>query len=107
MSTVSEPSVIVAASDVAPLDLDLLTFRQRAVLASFLRFYREWGVPPTTREMMILQGFKSPNGVICHFKFMIRKGIMRKLAMPGADGAASSRAFRPRVPPDHCFCCRR
>lgn len=54
-----------------------LTPRQREVLDFMTDQYVETGLPPTFMETLERFGFRSPNGVKCHFMALLKKGFLR------------------------------
>jgi SOS-response transcriptional repressor LexA len=59
------------------------------------------GSPPTLRDVMAATGIRSPNGVACHFRAMLEKGVLRKA------GTDTARCRVPAVAPGCCPCCGR
>jgi repressor LexA len=68
-----------------------LTDRQKQVLEFIEDRIREWGYPPTIREIGEHFGIKSTNGVVDHLKALKRKGFLRQQDM-------KSRTLTPVVP---------
>jgi repressor LexA len=54
-----------------------LTPRQASILEHVVRHIEEFGRPPSVRETALHFGIRSPNGVICHFRALQRKGLVR------------------------------
>ena len=80
-----------------------LTERQAEVHRFMLDHQRKNGRPATVRAVGAALGIKSPNGVIQHFKAMLKKGYVK-----AADRGAQ-RCFTAVDPtkPDACPCCGR
>lgn len=57
---------------------DELTFRQRDIFDFIVDYARDFGCSPTVREIGDRFGITSPNGVQCHLRAMIRKGVIRR-----------------------------
>lgn len=53
-----------------------LTGRQREVLRALCDHMREYGRPPTVREMMEALGLTSPNALRCHVKALKKRGYL-------------------------------
>ncbi len=53
-----------------------LTKRQQKVYDFIKTHIEKHGWPPTVRETMIHTGITSPNGVMCHFKALKKKGVI-------------------------------
>ncbi len=53
-----------------------LTDKQRKVYDFIKTHIEDNGWPPTVRETMKHMGIKSPNGVVCHFKALEKKGVI-------------------------------
>lgn len=56
-----------------------LTKRQRAILEFIVDCISANGMPPTIREMMGEFNITSPNGLICHFKSLAKKGYIERM----------------------------
>lgn len=54
-----------------------LTARQAEILGWWRAYQDQNGVPPSWREIGRAFGIKSPNGVACHVKALVRKGYVR------------------------------
>jgi len=57
----------------------ILTDRQREILAMIDAFHAGHGYPPTTRQLMVLAGAASPNGMQGHIVALSRKGFVSRL----------------------------
>lgn len=68
-----------------------LTERQQEVLEFIEDRIREWGYPPTIREIGEHLGIRSTNGVADHLKALKRKGFLNQDSM-------KSRALKPTTP---------
>lgn len=79
---------------------DALTDRQQEILDWIKEEYLATGVPPTVREIGEHFEIKSPNGVQCHTKALIAKGLLEKDPL-------KSRCLIPVVPEGACKCCGR
>lgn len=78
------------------------TDRQAEMLAYIKGHIREHGLPPTTREIGLALGIRSPNGVMCHIKALIAKGCLKR------HGRGLSRGWLPAdADSDVCPCCGR
>lgn len=55
---------------------DDLTERQLEVYQTIARLWLQKGSCPTTRELMDAIGVRSPNGVVCHLKYLEQKGYI-------------------------------
>lgn len=55
-----------------------LTDRQRQVLDFIRESIDQRGVPPTVREIMARFGFTSLNSVACHFRYLEKKGYIKR-----------------------------
>ena len=53
-----------------------LTNRQQKVYDFIKSHIEKHGWPPTVRETMKHMRIKSPNGVMCHFKALEKKGVI-------------------------------
>ena len=53
-----------------------ITEAQRRVLRTIVDYWREYGRPPTIREIMDIHGFASTNSVMCHVKPLQRNGYL-------------------------------
>lgn len=53
-----------------------LTSRQQFVLDTFKRIQSEQGIPPTICQVMAEIGITAPNGVICNYQALVRKGYL-------------------------------
>jgi repressor LexA len=62
-----------------------LTDRQREVFLFIVDYKTEHGFSPTVRDTMERFGFTSPQGVVCHFKALEKKGLIRRI--PGKSRA--------------------
>lgn len=58
------------------LERPRLTERQQQVLDTFIHLQSIYGMPPTIRRMQEWLGVSSPNGVMCHFLALERKGFL-------------------------------
>jgi repressor LexA len=58
-----------------------LTKRQQQVLDIIKDSIEELGWPPTVREIGTATGIRSPNGVVCHLKALVKKDAIE---MPNA-----------------------
>lgn len=58
-------------------DRQPLTDRQRAVLREIVRHWGERGCSPTVRELCVVCGIRSPNGVAVHLLALAAKGWIR------------------------------
>lgn len=76
-----------------------LTERQEEVLSFYRSFYRDHGIPPTTRESAAHFGFASPNGVMCHVRALSKKGYLV------SRGDHINHRYLPSVPDEYCPCC--
>jgi repressor LexA len=56
----------------------MLTPRQNAIYAFFVRFREENGCSPTIPEIQREFSIRSPNGVAGHLKALVRKGVLRR-----------------------------
>lgn len=64
---------------VAPRDEETrkpLTDAQQMVLSAIESHIADRGIPPSVRELQEDFGFKSPNGVACHIRALVRKGYL-------------------------------
>ena len=59
-----------------PRDPQALTARQAEVLGHIVRFCKRKGFGPTVRELMVMIGVASPNGVTCHLRYLRDKGAI-------------------------------
>lgn len=55
-----------------------LTKRQQTVLEAIRAWIREWGYPPTIRELGKLLGIKSLRGVTTHLDAIAKKGFLKR-----------------------------
>lgn len=55
-----------------------LTARQREILAFVVAHQADHGYPPSLRAVMDRFGIRSPNGMLCHFKALEKKGYIRR-----------------------------
>ena len=53
-----------------------LTTRQQEIYEVIKSHIEEKGWPPTIREIGGGVGIRSPNGVICHLKALVKKGVI-------------------------------
>src|SRR5688572_12415769 len=72
-------------------DAQELTDRQKEVLGFIEDRIREWGYPPTIREIGEHFGIKSTNGVVDHLKALKKKGFLEQQDM-------KSRTLKPTSP---------
>lgn len=78
-----------------------ITPRQQEVLDYIVQCCREDRRPPTFRQIMDNFGMKSPNGVTCNLKALVKKGYLAHY------GDGKSRAYVPAAREDRCPCCGR
>ncbi len=57
---------------------DKLTDRQEAVYKFIREKIRGRGYGPTVREIAAEFGIRSPNGVVCHLRALVKKGFIRR-----------------------------
>jgi repressor LexA len=57
-------------------EMDNLTDRQRAVYTFIRDLIQRRGYGPTVREIATEFDIKSPNGVVCHLKALVKKGLI-------------------------------
>ena len=76
---------LIADMEAFPVNVDTpdepnptLTDRQAIIFNFMLRFYGEHHYSPTVRDVMADSGINSPNGVMCHFKTLEKKGLIRR-----------------------------
>lgn len=50
--------------------METLTKRQGQVLKFMSEYHVKYSVPPTVREIADAMGIGTPNGVMCHLRFM-------------------------------------
>ena len=55
-----------------------LTARQQAVLSAIRSHLTQYGWPPTIRELGVVLGIRSPNGVRAHLRALERKGYVQR-----------------------------
>ena len=58
----------------AQIELEPLTKRQDAVYRAIARHYRKHRYAPSLREIGLVVGITSPNGVLCHVRQLQKKG---------------------------------
>lgn len=61
-----------------------LTERQMQVLQLIVDSVKETGTQPTIRTMCEKMDISSPNGIACHIRSLIKKGLLKK--KPGQLG---------------------
>ncbi len=61
-------------------DLHSLTPRQKQIYEFIRKKIEERGYGPTVREIGIEFDIKSPNGVMCHLKALVKKGLITRVA---------------------------
>lgn len=66
------------------------TGRQAAVLGFIREVLLAQGRPPTLREICAHLGISSPNGVMCHIRSLVRRGLLR-----AAGERRSNRRYLP------------
>lgn len=77
MRTLTEPSASIFSADIdwaSILDWRGLTELQWDMLLTIAQHMSEHGCPPTVRDLMRACGIRSPNGICCHLKALIKKG---------------------------------
>lgn len=57
-----------------------LTARQQQIVEFISTFTLRFGFAPTVREIGRAMGISSPNGVRCHIKSLVRKGVIQHSA---------------------------
>ena len=70
------------------------TLPQAAVLEMLRRYWRDNGRPPTVREIGESLGIASTNGVMCHLKALVKKGLVEH-SPPGPGGQVTTRGLWP------------
>ncbi|WP_206108291.1 LexA family protein [Paludisphaera soli] len=75
------------------------TARQLEILAFIVAYRDANGLSPTVREIGEALSIKSPNGVMCHTRALVRKGLLR------SHGRWISRGFIPVAPAAGRGCC--
>jgi SOS-response transcriptional repressor LexA len=68
------------------------TARQLEILAFIVAYRDANGLSPTVREIGEAMSIKSPNGVMCHTRALVTKGLLR------SHGRWKSRGFIPVAP---------
>lgn len=58
--------------------MGVATKRQREVHRYMLAYQGTHAMPPTIREIGEAMGIRSPNGVMCHIKALVRHGMARR-----------------------------
>lgn len=76
-------------------DTATLTSRQREVYDFIRRKIEERGYGPTVREIGLAFDIKSPNGVMCHLKALVKKGLITRVAKSAR--AIQLADFQPRT----------
>jgi SOS-response transcriptional repressor LexA len=82
------------------IDVTPPTPRQLEVLAVISRHMLDYGSPPSIREIGAQLGIGSPNGIMCHLRSLIRKGLLRRIVRE-----ERYTSFVPVVPPGCCPTC--
>lgn len=59
-------------------DFSQLTARQKQIYDFIRQKIEQRGYPPTVREIGDHFGIKSPNGVMCHLKALVKKGLINR-----------------------------
>ncbi len=111
----------MAKSKKTSSNMDNLTDRQRAVYIFIRDLIQRRGYGPTVREIATEFGIKSPNGVVCHLKALVKKGLIlrdankaraieltepaldRRKAKYGDDGGLAFAGFVPAGFTNHAF----
>lgn len=73
-----------------------LTDKQREIYCFIIRYWGEnYGTYPTIRTVAKQFGISSPNGVVCHYKALAKKGYIELLSVPSdSDEPSQSRNIR-------------
>lgn len=74
------------------------TARQQEILDGITSWIRDNGTPPTIRELCKVFGIRSKNGIACHVKALMKKGLLRRGEFKQA------RSLLPTVN-EFCPCC--
>lgn len=72
------------------------TDRQSEVLAEVRRYWREYGRPPSVRDLMPRVRVTTPQGVVCHLSALAAKGLI-EWARDGTSRAVWPAGLRQRI----------